>query len=92
MKLTVALEDRDSAEVEAARMAASLRERAAAQSGTPGAATPSHEVLGPVPAYIARRAGRWRFHVVVGGPDPVGILERDPGPPWSVDVDPESLL
>ncbi len=92
VKLTVALEDRDSAEVEAARMAASLRERAAAQSGTPGAATPPHEVLGPVPAYIARRAGRWRFHLVVRGPDPVGILERDPGPPWSVDVDPESLL
>ena len=23
------------------------------------------EVLGPVPAYVARRAGRWRFHVVI---------------------------
>ncbi len=51
-----------------------------------------HEVLGPVPAYVARRAGRWRFHLVVRGPDPVGVIEKDPGPPWSVDVDPESLL
>jgi primosomal protein N' len=49
-------------------------------------------VLGPVPAYIARRGGRWRFHVVLRGPDPRAVLEHDPGAPWSVDVDPESLL
>jgi hypothetical protein len=45
-----------------------------------------------VPAYVARRAGRWRFHVVLRGPDPVALLGADPGSPWSVDVDPESLL
>jgi hypothetical protein len=45
-----------------------------------------------VPAYVARRAGRWRFHVVLRGPDPVAPLGADPGSPWSVDVDPESLL
>ena len=49
-------------------------------------------VLGPVPAYVARRGGRWRFHVVLRGEDPVGLLGGDPGMPWSVDVDPESLL
>lgn len=53
---------------------------------------PPVEVLGPVPAYVARRAGRWRVHVVLRGADPLRVLERDPGPPWSVDVDPESLL
>jgi primosomal protein N' len=53
---------------------------------------PPVEVLGPVPAYVARRAGRWRLHVVLRGADPLRVLERDPGPPWSVDVDPESLL
>ena len=26
------------------------------------------------------------------GPDPVALLDPPPGPPWSVDVDPESLL
>jgi primosomal protein N' (replication factor Y) len=72
-------------------------------SGTPGAAgtpvavpgrraSPSVDVLGPVPAYVARRGGRWRFHVVLRGSDPLGVLRGDPGPPWSVDVDPESLL
>lgn len=86
IKLTVALEDRAAAEAKGTEMAISLRERAAA---TPGADV---EVLGPAPAYIARRAGRWRFHVVLRGADPLAVLGRDPGAPWSVDVDPESLL
>ena len=49
-------------------------------------------VVGPAPAYIARRDDRWRYHVVLRGEDPLGVLDGDPGPPWSVDVDPESLL
>ena len=64
-----------------------IRLREASQAG--GSRT---VVLGPVPAYIARRGGRWRFHLVLRGPDPRSVLETDPGPPWSVDVDPESLL
>jgi hypothetical protein len=48
--------------------------------------------MGPAPAYIARRNDRWRFNVVLRGADPRGTLGDDPGPPWSVDVDPESLL
>jgi primosomal protein N' (replication factor Y) len=104
VKLTVALEDRAAAELEAERMASALRLRALAGS-TPRCETadPARcrlplgdrgpvEVLGPVPAYVARRGGRWRFHVVLRGFDPVALLDGDPGPPWSVDVDPESLL
>jgi primosomal protein N' (replication factor Y) len=83
VKLTVALPDRDAAERAGEEMATRLRERAA---GTPTT------VVGPAPAYIARRNDRWRYHVIVRGEDPVGILGEDPGPPWSVDVDPESLL
>jgi len=62
-----------------------LRERATA-AGT------EVEVLGPLPAYVARRAGKWRFHIVLRGSDPLSLLGGDPGAPWSVDVDPESLL
>jgi primosomal protein N' len=62
-----------------------LRDRARAAAATV-------EVLGPLPAYIARRAGRWRFHVVLRGGRPMDVLGTDPGAPWSVDVDPESLL
>jgi primosomal protein N' (replication factor Y) len=83
VKLTVALPERDAAEREGAAMAERLRERAA-----DGATS----VIGPAPAYIARRNDRWRYHVILRGEDPLGVLGGDPGPPWSVDVDPESLL
>ncbi|HXI45648.1 MAG TPA: primosomal protein N', partial [Candidatus Acidoferrales bacterium] len=85
LKLTVALADRDEAEAAGRTMVGQLRERAAA---TGGPAT----VSGPAPAFIARRADRWRYNVVVRGPDPAAILGDPPGPPWSVDVDPDSLL
>ena len=85
IKLTVAIEDRAAAESEGHAMAARLREAAAA-------AESDTVVLGPIPAYVARRGGRWRFHVVLRGSDPRQVLHADPGPPWSVDVDPESLL
>lgn len=87
VRLTVALPDRDAAETAAVRMAERLRARAA------GPAKDARvSVLGPVPAYVARRGGRWRFHVVLRGQRPLEVLDGDPGAPWSVDVDPESLL
>ncbi len=85
IKLTVGLEDRDAARAAGREMAERLRARAS-ERGL--AAT----VAGPAPAYIPRRAARWRFNVVVRAPDPRALLDGDPGPPWSVDVDPESLL
>jgi primosomal protein N' (replication factor Y) len=86
IKLTVALADREAAEREGAAMAERLRDRIRSLGGIPAS------VAGPAPAYIARRNDRWRFNVVVRAPDPRLILTDDPGPPWSVDVDPESLL
>jgi primosomal protein N' (replication factor Y) len=85
LKLTVALEDRVAADKKAQEMAAELRSRATSSSS-------AIEVLGPLPAYVARRAGKWRFHIVLRGTDPLSLLGGDPGVPWSVDVDPESLL
>ncbi|HSL98106.1 MAG TPA: hypothetical protein VK831_06000, partial [Candidatus Deferrimicrobiaceae bacterium] len=85
VKLTVALPDRETAESTGREMATRLRERAAAN----GVAI---AVSGPAPAFIARRSDRWRFNVVLRGTDPVRLLDEPPGPPWSVDVDPESLL
>jgi primosomal protein N' (replication factor Y) len=85
VKLTVGAEDREAARGEARAMAERLRTRAAA--------LPSPVTLaGPAPAYVPRRRGRWRFNLVLRGIDPVAVLGGDPGPPWSVDVDPESLL
>ncbi|HEX2755096.1 MAG TPA: primosomal protein N' [Candidatus Limnocylindrales bacterium] len=85
VKLTVGIVDRDAAEREAAAMAERLRERAR-QRGADSA------VLGPAPAYIARRADRWRWNLVLRGSDPASLLDGGLEPPWSVDVDPETLL
>jgi primosomal protein N' (replication factor Y) len=85
VKLTVAMPEREDAERAAATMASRLREVA----GEGGLRV---QVAGPVPAYVARRGDRWRFHVVLRGDDPVALLDPVPGAPWSIDVDPESLL
>lgn len=55
---------------------------------------PEIEVLGPLPSYVARRAGRYRFQVVLRAPNAESrgaALERVP-PGVAIDVDPESLL
>jgi primosomal protein N' (replication factor Y) len=85
VKLTVGLVDRDAAEAAARSMADHLR-AVARERGV------DVVVVGPAPAYIARRADRWRWNVVLRGPDPVGLLDGRVDAPWSVDVDPESVL
>jgi primosomal protein N' (replication factor Y) len=50
------------------------------------------EILGPVPAFPARLRGRYRWHIVLRGPEPRELLDhvalsRD----WHVDIDPVSL-
>jgi primosomal protein N' (replication factor Y) len=85
VKLTVGVADRDGAEREAHAMAEWLRSRALERHARV-------TVLGPAPAYIARRADRWRWNVVLRGDDPAALLDGGLEPPWSVDVDPESLL
>ena len=85
VKLTVGIVDRDAAERDAAAMAERLRDRARDRGQDVA-------VLGPAPAYIARRADRWRWNVVLRGPDPATLLDGGLEPPWSVDVDPETLL
>ncbi|HEX7611190.1 MAG TPA: primosomal protein N' [Candidatus Limnocylindrales bacterium] len=90
IKLTVALPDPLAAEHEAAAMADRLR--AECSGPVASAAGIKVGVLGPAPAYIARRAGRWRWNVVLRGDRPLEILGSPPGAPWSIDVDPDTLL
>jgi primosomal protein N' (replication factor Y) len=85
VKLTVGLADPTAAEREANAMAQRLRDRATDRGSRV-------TVVGPAPAYIARRADRWRWNVVLRGADPVQLLDGGLDAPWSVDVDPESLL
>ncbi|MCI0584830.1 MAG: primosomal protein N', partial [Chloroflexi bacterium] len=85
VKLTVALADRADALAAGQELVERLRERAAATGRRV-------EVAGPAPAFVAKRGDRWRFNVVLRGANPIGLLEDPPGAPWSIDVDPESLL
>ena len=85
VKLTVGLPDRADAELEAREMAERLQARS--EERRAGVA-----VVGPAPAFIARRAERWRWNVVLRGPDPAALLDGGLDAPWAVDVDPESLL
>ena len=51
------------------------------------------EVLGPAPAFAAKRAGSYRAQLVLRGDRPTALLDRiDVGPEWTVDVDPMTLL
>jgi primosomal protein N' (replication factor Y) len=80
-RLLVADPDRGRAEARAAAAAAAV-----AMAGI--------EVHGPLPSYVPRRAGRWRFQVVLRATDEaarLAALERVPAG-VAIDVDPESLL
>jgi primosomal protein N' len=85
VKLTVGLADRDAVVKEAEAMAERLRARAEERGS-------DTVVIGPAPAYVARRAERWRWNLVLRGSDPRQLLEGGLDPPWAVDVDPDSLL
>jgi primosomal protein N' (replication factor Y) len=72
------------------------RERAEARGREAAEAVslPGVEALGPLPAYVPKRAGRWRMQVVVRAETEelrARALELVP-PGVAIDVDPESLL
>ena len=80
-RLLVADADRSRAEERGRQAAAAVAE-------------PKVEVLGSLPSYVARRAGRYRYQVVLRAPDAASrarALERVPAG-IGIDVDPESLL
>jgi primosomal protein N' (replication factor Y) len=85
VKLTVGMTDREVVVREAEAMAERLRVRARERGS-------DTVVVGPAPAYIARRADRWRWNLILRGSDPRLLLDGGLEPPWSIDVDPDSLL
>ena len=47
------------------------------------------DIAGPSPAFPARRAGRYRWQILLKGDQPTAILDQVPlGPGWTIDVDP----
>ncbi len=78
---------RDKAQAEATRLAEQLR----AEIGRTGLA--ETDVIGPAPCFFAMQRGKYRWQVIVRGPDPAALLRRLPIPlGWRLDVDPMDLL
>ncbi|MBM3132775.1 MAG: primosomal protein N' [Chloroflexi bacterium] len=73
-------------EEEAVNLVQALREERDAQ----GLANVT--LIGPSPAYVQRVRGRYHWHVIVQGPEPLAVLSKVPIPKgWTVDVDPVGL-
>lgn len=49
-------------------------------------------LLGPIPAWVPKRAGRWRENVILRSVDPLPLVRSLGGPDVSIDLDPETLL
>ncbi len=90
IKLLYTSHDRYAAQVEATALASALervvRERGLAET----------DIVGPAPAFMERLRGRYRWQVILRGPDPVAALRALPADTpwwgWSVDVDSASSL
>ena len=86
IRLLYAHTNRALCEREALRLAEVVRERRDAWGIT------DTEVLGPTPAYPARLRGRFRWHLVLRGPEPRTLLDKVAVPSaWTIDVDPVAL-
>ncbi|MBM4430864.1 MAG: primosomal protein N', partial [Chloroflexi bacterium] len=58
-----------------------------------GQAIASTDLIGPAPCFTPRIAGRYRWQIVIRGPQPTELLRHLSLPPgWHIDVDPVSLL
>ncbi len=83
VRLTVSRSSMNEADAEAYRL---VRELSARRSRTFGATA---QVIGPAPAYPARRRNQWRRQILLKGDDPRALLKHlEFGRGWSVDVDP----
>ena len=49
-------------------------------------------LIGPVPCFFSRISGRYRWQIILRGPDPKELLRDRQPPDWIIEVDPPSLL
>ncbi|MFN0146472.1 MAG: primosomal protein N' [Dehalococcoidia bacterium] len=86
-RLTHRNRDQEAGLHEAGRIAADLR----LQRDVAGRAEP--DVLGPMPSYIPRLRGEYRWQILLRGRDPARLIEQVRlGRGWAIDIDPASLL
>jgi primosomal protein N' (replication factor Y) (superfamily II helicase) len=57
------------------------------------AGIPETTIIGPAPAFISRLRGRFRWTLVVRGPQPAALLKNiTPARGWTVDIDPVGIV
>ena len=83
-KLTIAGPTARGTHTRAAAVAELLRAQLAGAEGS--------RLLGPIPAWVPKRGGRWRENVILRAIDPLPMLRSVVGRDVSVDLDPETLL
>ena len=75
------------AQLEAERLAETLRAALIARG------LPPDDLIGPAPAFFAKRRDLYRWHIVLRAEDPAGFLRQVDIPGgWRVDIDPVSVL
>jgi primosomal protein N' (replication factor Y) len=57
-----------------------------------GEARRATQIVGPVPCFFSRQAGKYRWQIVLRGPNPAALLKGRLLAGWQVDIDPVSLL
>ena len=50
------------------------------------------DMIGPVPCFFSKLYGRYRWQIILRGPEPATLLRDRTLPDWIVEVDPPSLL
>lgn len=85
-RLVYAHSSRGQAETEARRLGQELRRLVA------GRLVPATQVLGPAPCPVAQLRGRWRWQILLRGPQPAEFLCDVSLPAgWSIDIDAQSF-
>jgi primosomal protein N' (replication factor Y) (superfamily II helicase) len=86
-RLTYRHRDREHGLKEAGRVATELR----LERDIAGRAEP--DVLGPMPPYIPRIRGEYRWQITLRGREPAQLIERVRlGQGWAIDIDPMSMM
>ena len=78
--------DPQQAEGAARNLAARLRKWLAAE------ARRATTMIGPAPCFYARLEGKYRWQIILQGPDPASLLQGRPLSEWRIVVDPPTLL
>ncbi len=86
-KLTIAAPTAIGAERRAKELAERLR---AALAADPSRA--ASRLLGPIPAWVPRRAGQWRQNVILRDREPLELIGTLAARDLTIDLDPETLL